>query len=103
MKPRLRWFWRAAIACNVGIVSSTVCYFAYGQAVESYILFRRLGSLEAYCMNYAAYVVNLVVVIAIYHWLTSPCWIEGTTFCGHCGYRLRGLSHPTCPECGRCI
>lgn len=25
---------------------------------------------------------------------------EGLTRCGHCGYALRGLTEPRCPECG---
>lgn len=103
MKPRMRWYWRVAISFATGLVGSVGCYMVYGQAIESYIFAQRMARFEAYCVNYIAYIGNLVVVLGVYHWLTVPHWQRGVTFCGNCGYQLCGLSHPRCSECGRSI
>ena len=28
---------------------------------------------------------------------------DGHTYCGHCGYILKGITEPRCPECGERI
>jgi hypothetical protein len=42
--------------------------------------------------------------LAIYHALRGPNpTTRGETYCGGCGYRLKGLTEPRCPECGRSL
>ena len=42
--------------------------------------------------------------LVIYHALRGPIpATRGETYCGGCGYRLRGLTEPRCSECGRSI
>ena len=92
------------IAWACGIVSSTVCYFTYGKHIEDYILSQpSIGFVNAYLISFAAYCVNLIIVIGVYHRLTEPRWINGNTSCGKCGYILKGLAEPRCSECGQRI
>jgi hypothetical protein len=46
----------------------------------------------------------LGAALATYHVLTLRARPrDGVTRCGHCGYALRGLSEPRCPECGQTV
>lgn len=46
----------------------------------------------------------LLVTLAVNHRLTfARVPSNGHTRCGHCGYILKGLVEPRCPECGRTI
>ncbi len=48
----------------------------------------------------------LFVSIAVYSWITQRFGPEGPfreTYCRKCGYILRGVSEPRCPECGERI
>jgi hypothetical protein len=41
---------------------------------------------------------------AVYHWCVFPYFIRGAhARCRRCGYLLKGLSVPRCPECGQAI
>ncbi len=54
------------------------------------------GSLQA-----VAFIVPVGAALLAYHTLRplTPSK-DGHTWCGHCGYLLKGLTEPRCPECG---
>jgi hypothetical protein len=44
---------------------------------------------------------NLWLALLAYDRLTfAPRWVDGHTYCGHCGRELQGLGKPNCPWCG---
>ncbi len=104
MKPRLKWYWRVVLTGLAGSVSGTVCYFTFGRFIEEYIYANRIGMLGDAVINSLTYgVVNILFILFVYHRLTEPDWIQGCTCCGNCGYILKGLPEPRCPECGRAV
>ena len=104
MKPRLKWYWRVVLTGIAGAVFCTITYFTYGRHLESYIYANRIGMLGDTAINMLGYgVVNFLFVLFIYHHLTKPKWIRGCTLCGKCGYILKGLPEPRCPECGTSV
>ena len=45
-----------------------------------------------------------VLACLVYHWRVFPYFVQrGAPRCRRCGYTLRGLRIPRCPECGECI
>jgi hypothetical protein len=102
---RSRWF-SSALAASVGFV------FLTGAAYAGVIALARAGG--SFAGNWQAilqvalfpllYVLPFVGAVAVYHAIHRHVpLISGETHCGNCGYMLRGLSEPRCPECGRSV
>lgn len=49
------------------------------------------------------FVPGWLAAVALFAWLWSPDATDGELHCRRCGYILRGLSEPRCPECGEQI
>ena len=46
----------------------------------------------------------MTIVPLVVFWRLTPSFVaDGHTRCGHCGYILKGLPEPRCPECGEAI
>ena len=98
----MHWFWRGAIAVSIGGVS---CYGLLVGAEE--FLSKYFGSPIPFP---AAILFGIIIpqslCILIYSYLTrwlGPNLFDGETRCRKCGYILRGISEPRCPECGERI
>ena len=48
-------------------------------------------------------VTSLTTVVAFYVLGARSSPQDGHTYCGHCGYILKGITEPRCPECGERI
>ena len=115
----MHWFWRATIAVGVGsLFGAANFYRAYlagsggdrlGRMTERiYDVLRMLGSVlpgyRLYCFLLASG--PIVFSFAIYGILTKHYGLkilDSETRCRKCGYILRGISEPRCPECGERI
>jgi len=99
----MHWFWRATITVVVGLVLMHLyTRFSIADAIYSMAAFY-LGYLPA---RLIIFIPVLIVPIAIYGVLTyryGPRPIDRETRCRKCGYILRGISEPRCPECGERI
>jgi hypothetical protein len=47
--------------------------------------------------------VGFAGALGVYAWLSRARRPDGHTHCGECGYILKGLAEPRCPECGHAI
>jgi len=109
----MHWFWRAVIAFVV-VVGFEVWYFAYGWNKPwnlAYQSFQR-GQLLNWrwvsnaCAVFASLPILLVGFAAcgVLSYLPGRREItDGQTRCRKCGYILRGITEPRCPECGERI
>ena len=112
---RLHWFWRAAIAivvaCGYAGVSVTVTEDVHEAAAETITVALRgqLGSSWQFGVGIALawFLPVLLIAFAVYGlvtWRFGPRGpIDNETRCRECGYILRGISEPRCPECGERI
>jgi hypothetical protein len=96
----MHWFWRASIAV-VGSFAGVTCV--------SFAVFRLGGiaTLAKWPVALGLRVVGLCMPIALYALVTwlfpaKTGW-DRETRCRQCGYILRGISEPRCPECGERI
>lgn len=117
----LHWFWRGLIAVLLGVglfsvlatVGTRVTGHAPGPAeyIER-LLDMILGRLRpgiadrviAIGIAYAG--PSLALCLLAYVWLGGRSNYDdepGETLCRQCGYILRGISEPRCPECGEVI
>jgi len=112
----LHWIWRAAIAivvgCGYAALSVTVLGAPHEMVTES--IRRLLGgpagprSLElGVGVSVGYFLPALLIAFVVYGLLTrrlgSRPLMDGETRCRECGYILRGISEPRCPECGERI
>lgn len=103
MKPRLKWYWRVLITWMTGVVLVLISFFAFGQSLVE-------GLSSWFEVQHDLVGVALIVIIHapiaislsmwVYHLLTEVPREKGCTYCGRCGYILRGLVEPRCSECG---
>lgn len=103
MKPRMKWYWRVLITWFCCVVSTVVVFFTYGQsavdAVDArYLIESKLWQSAIIVGVHAPF--PMLLSIWFYHLLTHSSREPGCTYCGCCGYILRGLVDPRCPECG---
>lgn len=99
----MHWFWRAAIAVGAGLLCYGLCWLMMWW---SWTLPQYLRPLQA--MIAVDSMVSLVVIpVVIYAGLTRRYYRSHPHFdetrCRRCGYILRGISEPRCPECGERI
>ncbi len=100
----MHWFWRSAIAVLVGSALGVGWLFlseSFARNVE-----RILGGSD-FAAVYLVWMVPSVAVSfllfgVLTHWF-GPAHGDSETRCRKCGYILRGLTEPRCPECGERI
>ena len=54
-------------------------------------------------MAFGFFCVPMAMTIVMYEKLRPPPVPDKYTRCGNCGYILKGLREPRCPECGQTI
>lgn len=99
----MHWFWRATIAIVAGTVAGIAVYagaamFQAGWSADSIPFL--IGVAIAL---FGLLVVPQMVAIRAYLAITQrydPPRRTDETYCRKCGYILRGISQPVCPECG---
>ena len=108
----MHWFWRVMIAAVFGALFGQAYFFIVNQitmgiwgspsnlaySVQPYGLLAGHGA--------TAFALCTALGIGVYatvtrHWGPRP--FERETRCRRCGYILRGLTEPRCPECGESI
>jgi len=111
-KRRLHWLGRVALAIGVGAayagVSVTWMESVHERVANAIVGGNYVGGGDfrmALSVSLAWFVPVLLIAFAVYGLLTGRGRVEddGETRCRSCGYILRGLSEPRCPECGERI
>ena len=98
----MHWFWRAVIAA---VASSWVCIplvilvFAIGGLFKTY----EPSPVVAFVIWYGAVILPCQLLTVVMYRLLGKERIDGETRCRRCGYILRGITEPRCPECGEGI
>ena len=96
----MHWFWRAAIAVIVGFAGG----LGLSGAAYAFLAPRNMPFLIA--LSIARSIVPLIITVCVYGLLTArygPKTHDRETRCRKCGYILRGITEPRCPECGERI
>jgi len=114
----MHWFWRATIAIAVTCVFAMVRPFPTSHPIPGVTLFLStpaiLGNLFANILGSNYEFIRQVIVfgsiaamaIAVFGslgWRFPVNRQSSETRCRKCGYILRGISEPRCPECGERI
>ena len=110
---RLHWFWRGLAGVLLGSICGSLSFWL-DLRVDNWI--RRivtvlLGDQNAswvlwewrIAIGVALFVPAILIAFAVYGVLTryfGPMYGDAETRCRNCGYILRGISEPVCPECG---
>ncbi len=119
MRRATRWYWAAACSLLVFYVSCTLLAYLFlglpgpppegpledvAEAVYE-LLDDILGEGPAFlCMILLIGTPAAVATSLTYAYLRRPAdWADGHLHCLKCGYILKGLSQPRCPECGERI
>lgn len=96
------WFWRAVIAAVSGTLAGGGCY-----AVQDFMLIAPSVRPPGVAPSWLPVaIVSSIVALTTFVKLIKPRpeWLEAPeTRCRKCGYMLRGISEPRCPECGERI
>jgi hypothetical protein len=115
-RARLHWFWRAALAivvacgyAGVSVTATVSVHEAVAEAVTEALGGQRVSPSWQFGagISLAWFLPVLLIAFAVYGLLTwrfgprGP--IDDETRCRECGYILRGISEPRCPECGERI
>lgn len=112
-KPRIHWFWRGAIAIVVANVYGAASVVLPG--LENW--HRTIANGMRYvatsqpagaglAVSVAYFLPSSLLAVATFGLLSRwrrPYPSDGETRCRRCGYILRGISEPRCPECGERI
>ncbi len=116
-----KWYWRGAVAITVGCVALLVPYAAQNSLYFGRLTLRGGGAYAKGSVGFriAEYIgTNMVAIclffglpialasVLVYATLTKKYGesaFECETRCRKCGYILRGISEPRCPECGERI
>jgi hypothetical protein len=115
----MHWFWRALIAMILGYFAYTVATVVFhiippnnplksmGFRIWSPISFAAYGGgnyLYVFPLQVVCYfVVPTTVSLVTYAFLTRRKPPLPETSCRKCGYILKGITEPRCPECGEKI
>jgi len=102
----MHWFWRATIAAFVGFI----CGLG-GMLVGQIVLKTYLQQVSATGAEILRWLVLVLLILGTacgaaltYAYLTRRYQERSTeTRCRKCGYILRGIPKPRCPECGEKI
>ncbi len=98
-KARLHWFWRGVIATLFGVAVCFVSFFVVNSLLQSHRLPHEIGLVVLVLL---AIVPGMVAYGLLTHHF-GPQASDRESRCRQCGYILRGLSEPRCPECGEAI
>ena len=102
MRP-MHWFWRAAIAAGVSCLASLVIALPISGLVQAGL--RRHAPIAM--VNITGIVlyslVTACLALVVYSGTGRKGPEDGETRCRKCGYILRGITEPRCPECGERI
>ena len=112
----MHWFWRAAIAVVVGCTADPVisifCYAPMARAALWWrAVWQSIGVHEPWFYLITGTIISYgpacIISISVYTLLTRffgpKDKLEKETRCRKCGYILRGIPEPRCPECGERI
>jgi len=117
MRRPMRWYWAAlcsVAAYIVAVVASALLVLGYG---GSWLNGPLLGAINTIYEALARYVGHAAGDYVILVALTVPAGLvavatygllrrredDGYLHCLKCGYILKGISEPRCPECGEVI
>jgi len=95
----MHWFWRATIAVIVS-------FFAVGYLFRPALLVFGMAGLDRSAIvttRLIGFIAPLAVFGLLTHYLGSKRLRDSETRCRKCGYILRGITEPRCPECGERI
>jgi hypothetical protein len=99
----MHWFWRATIAVAISLLTFLgLRYLIF----DLYFTYATPNAAEYKAITISTDVLYAVVVLSVCRILTyryGPKHIDSETRCRKCGYILRGISEPRCPECGERI
>jgi hypothetical protein len=110
----MHWFWRAAIGivaaciyCGLGVTAFDGFNEHVADIIESVLpgAARRGGWQTGISCAVVYFLPAAIIAVAIYGGLTHRFArrSDGEVRCRKCGYILRGISEPRCPECGERI
>ena len=98
----MHWFWRATIAVTVGVFYAIYAPFNTSEVYSRFIGGPALLEIGLVVIRIAPVVLIMLTTYALVsYFLKSPR--DRETRCRKCGYILRGISEPRCPECGETI
>lgn len=113
-QTRLHWFWRAAIAaivsCTYAALSVTVLWAVHDSVMNT--IRELLGNgpgtwASGVGISIGWFLPVVSIAFVVYGLLTGylgpRATSDGETRCRKCGYILRGITEPRCPECGERI
>jgi hypothetical protein len=111
--PRLHWFWRVAIAITAGCCYGGLSVTAFAsvhkevlRAITKHVLTTQPYS-EVIGVPVAFFLPAILVAFLVFGALTRHAGPQrpgaNETRCRKCGYILRGITEPRCPECGERI
>lgn len=97
----MRWFWRVAIAVIGSTILAFICTLGLSLVADSYfpgvyMKYLLIGALAFGALSSATFA-------TVFLCRFSGSCRERETCCRRCGYILRGMSEPRCPECGERI
>ena len=105
----MHWIARAGIAVTVGCAYGATFFYYFLMSPTTDVVYAYVYYFGGQWMaNLVVYYLHPIILsFLIYGILTKyyePIhWIMGETQCRKCGYILRGISQPRCPECGHRI
>ena len=87
---------RVVVATVAGSVSGVLVLFALAVWMQPMTL-----ALEVAMLGGCLVITSLTTVGALYVIGARSFRQDGHTYCGHCGYILKGITEPRCSECGQ--
>lgn len=109
----MHWFWRGVIAVVIGTTAGNLLIGGSNLLAPDSGLMALVRGLDNFIYDHAglrgvlgsisrgtAVLVGLLVYAALSAWFPSRRKLHPETLCRKCGYILRGISEPRCPECG---
>lgn len=108
----MHWFWRYVLGLSAGSGAGVLGFLAYEYLNRYKGTFRFFMASMLFQMGQKGMFVvfglllPMTAAIATYAFVTwrwGPRVSEAETRCRKCGYILRGLTQPRCPECGEQI
>ena len=109
---RLHWFWRGLIAVLCGVGCGQM-FFSVANHIQiaisgspANLVYRHQPHAWLSGLGVAAFFCSTIAGVGVYalatHWF-GPRRADDETRCRTCGYILRGIMEPRCPECGERI